>query len=232
MHVSHSELNRLIKQAFEGSGLAQGVYQAAATSIVWAETHGFLGLDIFETSLKKADIFDLELSLSEASDSNAQHMKVTSSAAFWGRAAAELCIAKAVDKGEFELTIEGGYDHVFMLNRLSRAADKNLYASLTWSEGGRLIHVTAEAGRCCVDYCEFPIELNQVGAKFKVSRNQLEPKRLEPQTRIPPSEIKKRYSRSLDQGIEMSSSLWNTLTDLASNVLVQSTEQSRSGAGD
>jgi hypothetical protein len=40
------------------------------------------------------------------------------------------------------------------------------------------------------------------------------------------------YIDSLDQGIEIDVTLWNTLDDLVSRVLVQSTEESRAGAGD
>jgi hypothetical protein len=233
MKVSHNELKSLLKQFFEAYGLPQGVYDAAAEAVVWSEAHGFNGLSVLQNSMDTLKPMESTIVKRGQSSDSFIELDVNSSAALWGRAVVGLGVVKSLSSGECEVSINGGFDHRLMLKELADAGTKKLYVRGSWVDDGKRMIASIDPTERYINYAEYD-SANQIDSSSAIlhfSKSKL-PKHLEkPLASWSPTQSAQAYLVSLNQGMYISKELWARLGVEASRVLVESTEQSRHGAG-
>jgi hypothetical protein len=233
MRVSHSELKSVLKQFFEGYGLPQGVYDAASEAVVWSEIHGFGGLDILQSSLESLKPLESKVLKRGESSNSSIELNVSSSAVFWGRAVVGLGVVKSLSSGYCDVIVHGGFDHKLMLKELADAGTKNLYVRGSWVCEGKLCEATIGPTERYISYAEYELDPKRAFSKARLcfSKAKLPNPDGRPITSWSATQSAHAYLVSLDQGVDISKELWGRLAVGASRVLVESTAQSRHGAG-
>ena len=243
MKVSKNELTASLKKAFESLGFQPGDYYDAADMVVWLETHGFDGFDrllsvlnyLNTTSPSHADLIEEEAG-KFVLDGNATSILLC------GSEAVDLARSYAIQGSSARLEVINCYNRTFILQRLIKAAQRDLAFVAYWRQQDYCVKVSVSPRAELPVYQTFILneQLDPQMLRIFSGANvaQLEEEYAEylqmgAMIGDYPMEIMKVcYTDSFDQGIEIDVTLWETLDDLVSRILVKSTEESRAGAGD
>jgi LDH2 family malate/lactate/ureidoglycolate dehydrogenase len=243
MKVSKNELTASLRKAFEALGFQPGDYYDAADMVVWLGTHGFDGFDrllsvlnyLNTTSPSHADLIE-EKEGNFVLDGN------ETSILLCGSEAVDLARSYAIQGSSARVEVINCYNRTFILQRLIKAAQRDLAFLAYWRQQDYCIKVTVSPRAKLPVYQifmlneQFDPQMLRIFSGTNVAQLEAEyAEHLQMGAMIddyPMEMMKACYIDSLDQGIEIDVTLWNTLDDLVSRVLVQSTEESRAGAGD
>ncbi|NND81327.1 MAG: DUF3726 domain-containing protein [Gammaproteobacteria bacterium] len=256
MKVSRNELTSLIKQALEGCGLAQGNYESAAAAMVWAqmlELSPFTDVDI---SLQQcADMRQAQIQLTPTSEQACEIKLVGQvggargvTALLWGQSVSDLIEAQMLHNGVCVATICNVRDPLLGVKPMQDAQAKGLWCFAYGANPGCpdiITHVRAQANQPATEIIQYQLlggdtmsttELTVVYTQSEAEyRRQLglhDHANIENVIeQITPQQMQTNYDGSLSEGIEFPEPLFQRLTHLAANVLVESSAQSRRGAG-
>lgn len=253
MKVSITELTSLYKQALEGCGMDNGVYERAAGMAVWAHTHGMNIFCDFDESLsqceqlRRADIRIL------AQDTQFIHFDVgqdgrETSALLWGNLVSDLIAARAFEDGLCAAQVDNCGDRLLLIKGLvdcQRLGLSCLAVGRHSIDSEVTYVVRTHAERCCPEIRQYQSSpATQSGGLSGMLVYARDEQLLDDYIhahyafddsqmidRASPEQLKKTYQQSLQDGVELPEELHKTLVSLAANVLVESSEQSRMGAG-
>ena len=243
MKVSKNELMAALKKAFEGLGFQPGDYYDAADMVVWLETHGFDGFDRLQAVLTYLNTTGpVHADLVQEDDHQAMLDGKGTSILLCGSEAVDL-ISSQVMKGSWAaLELTNCYNRSFILQRLVKAARRNLAFIAYWRQSDYCVKVSIAPGAQLPEYQtftmtgEFDSQSLRIfsGTDMAVIERQFS-KELEFGVFLETysaEEMQACYLDSVEQGIEIDEALWKTLDDLVARILVESTDSSRAGAGD
>ncbi|MBT8113774.1 MAG: DUF3726 domain-containing protein [Arenicella sp.] len=247
MKASQTELLTLFKQAFEGIGFDAGRYESAADMVVWAEMHG---LDVFARLPAKLDrLSESSAPLIEKPSSAGGDLMFDAgdkSALACGELICNAVFASAVNRGICSATISRIYDRQLMTKKIVDCCARGAHCLSYWQDADEpgLVHaITSDAGAQYPQISSYQCQAEvEPQALYLVCAMDPEGTReyalahcsfinKNPLKRIEPNELSAAFQQSLSNGIEITDTLWDRLRCMANNVLVESTEQSRKGAG-
>lgn len=245
MLISANELTALLKRVFEGMGYTTGQYEDAAALVSWLQLHGEDGLGELERALDL--VADRERPQPEL---NAEGAGVFA-ADCHGRSALnclpgllELASVQAREQGLVRVELQRCHNRKFVLKLLADCARQGLWAQARWDNGRSPVQrhcASIEAGAAYPGYQSYPLtEQPSETARHALVLLLGTPAQRPPlaETRatrlersVAPDEFALAREQALENGMEISSALWQRLNKLAEAVLVESSERSRSGAG-
>ncbi|MFT5572806.1 MAG: hypothetical protein ACI9FR_001730 [Cryomorphaceae bacterium] len=243
MRVSSNELKSLFKNAFRGAGMAPGQYKAAADCFVWLQMHGFSGFELFERQLASDTAFQIgNFEIVAESRSRIDVTISHSSLALSAELISGLCQANAQDNGDCLCIVEGAREQTSILHKISELSVCNLAAYAVWpiSENmARLAKLNKSGGIDLSDYSVSDTKLASLTLLYGADRQLLRRRLLKccafidgpSESFYSASEAQAFYQSSLTEGIEISESLCQRLINFGSQALVESSVQSRRGAG-
>lgn len=249
MKVSHSELNALIKRAFEGIGYGPGDYEDAAQMVVWLESHGLGGLNELQRGLPyltKRACTPVTLAYEEASLSVIDGGG--NSVLSCGALAVDMAYTKARRFGYGMVQLRNCHNRKLIVERLVNCSLRGMSCVVHWQNGSNPLiehYVSMVDGDSGPTYRQDSIGDCQVGDRQTLnivcSTNinlckQLLSHQIELQskgtTTVTSEDQTACHAASLENGIEMNKTLLVSLEALLEKILVESTEQSRKGAGE
>lgn len=243
MKVSKNELMASLKKAFEGLGFQPGDYYDAADMVVWLETHGFDGFERLQKALAYLNTTAPNHAvLVQEDEQNAVLDGEDSSILLCGSEAVDLLIAQVMQGSAARLQLNNCYNRTFILQRLVKAAQRNIAFVAFWRQEDYCVKVSVAAGAKLPEYSTFAMtELLEpqtltifAGKELKIIGEQFSAQLVMGPllTTFTEAEMAACYLESLERGIEIDEELWQMLDDLVARILVESTESSRAGAGD
>jgi LDH2 family malate/lactate/ureidoglycolate dehydrogenase len=253
MKASRNELIALFKQAFEGVGFDFGGYESAADMIVWAEMHG---LHSFKSIRNRMPVFEqrkriLAEQLVPVYRENAIIDAKRNSSIVAAGMAFDIAYVRAIHGAVAKVTVINCYDRKLAIKKLVDCANRDVVCLAYWRDGEILHVVHSDTGFCCPEYSQYKLEdvgisecFNEehqqtlfvicakdvMGMQEYMANNVPELKGNKTVV-ISPLKMKLSYTEALTNGIVIDSDFWKELTILGQEVLVESTEQSRMGAG-
>ena len=253
MRASPDELKSLFKQAFEACGYDFGGYEVAAEMVVWSQMHGFNVFPVMQECLLPLaqDSLSPRVLLDEPHQlifDNQGHSVLVSASQM-----VNLACAKALEHGFCVLQVQNCEHPVMLAKLLCDSNNYGLDANAYWyqDQTQQMLELRTDAEHHCPElrYYSNPssdssfkgLNHGQLNITFarqdgiddaelfsdrnKLFENAQLDQRLEPQYFV------QHYQQSLDLGIEIDANLWQQLLEIGAEVLVESTEQSRHGAG-
>lgn len=232
-----------LKKAFEGLGFQPGDYYDAADMVVWLETHGFDGFDRLQKALAYLNTTAPNHAvLVQEDEQNTVLDGEDSSILLCGSEAVDLLIAQVMQGSAARLKLNNCYNRTFILQRLVKAAQRNIAFVAFWRQEDYCVKVSVAAGAKLPEYSTFAMtELLEpqtltifAGKELKIIGEQFSAQLVMGPllTTFTEAEMAACYLESLERGIEIDEELWQMLDDLVARILVESTESSRAGAGD
>jgi hypothetical protein len=246
MLISSNELTSLLKRVFEGMGYPVGYYEDAAALVKWLQVHGELGFG------------ELQRALPYVADSQSPALELLaeeSQALLFdchGRSGlnclpsiVELAQTKVLEQGCVNIKVRNCHNRKFILKLLVDCARQGISGMAYWQNGKQPVseHVASIA----------------VGARYPSYSEALlvDPATADTQTltlllstridlqgqlhgsasqrsgyrQVSPEQFARAGEGALEGGMDISIELWQQLNQLAEAVLVENSEQSRSGAG-
>jgi LDH2 family malate/lactate/ureidoglycolate dehydrogenase len=253
MRASPDELKALFKQAFEACGYDFGGYEVAAEMVVWSQMHGFnvfpmikeCLLPLAQDSLIPKVLLDEPHKL--VFDNQGHSVLVNASQMV------NLACAKALDHGFCATQVRNCAHPVMLVKLLCDTSNYGLYAIAYWYEGQtqQILELETDAEHPCPELRYYSNASNDSSSKglnhgqlniiFARQDNIDDPELLAYRNKLfenaqldrqlTPLYFAEQYKQSLDLGVEIEASLWQRLLEIGAEVLVESTEQSRQGAG-
>lgn len=246
MLISSNELTALLKRVFEGMGYPAGYYEDAAALVKWLQVHGEHGFG------------ELQRALPYVADSQRPAMQVLAEesqallADCFGRSAlnclpsiVELAQTKVLEQGCVNVKVRNCHNRKFILKLLVDCARHGISALAYWQNGKQPVseHVASIAvGAGYPSYSE--ALLADAGAADTQTLTLLLSTRIDLSgqlhgsaaqrsgyRQVSPEQFARASQSALEGGMDISIELWQQLNQLAEAVLVESSEQSRSGAG-
>lgn len=246
MLISSNELTSLLKRVFEGMGYPVGYYEDAAGLVKWLQVHGEQGFG------------ELQRALPYVADSQRPPLQLLaeeSQALLFdchGRSGLncmpsiiELAQTKVLELGCVNVKVRNCHNRKFILKLLVDCARQGISALAYWQNGKQPVseHVASiAAGACYPSYSEallgdtsaadtqtLTLLLStriDLGGQLHGSAAQRSGYR-----QVSPEQFARAFQGALEGGMDISIELWQQLNQLAEAVLVESSEQSRSGAG-
>ncbi|WP_336367485.1 DUF3726 domain-containing protein [Marinobacter sp. C2H3] len=248
MNVSHNELEGICRKAFQGIGFSEGDAADAADMVAWMEVHGLGGI----AALKKGVHFLLKEGESQPPSIIYQDADVTVLDAhgnsILGNAslALELGYVRARARGLSVTKIRHCHNRILVIGYLSRLARRGMNVTAFWRNAHDPLTelvVGFRAGHPIPDLCFYSleavpddIEKNDGITLVMANHVDLMPglRSSQPLTNLiqhSEPDLVARKAQLLTAGMEVDDDLWKTLKSLADRLLVEATEDSRSGAG-
>ncbi|MFT5138092.1 MAG: LDH2 family malate/lactate/ureidoglycolate dehydrogenase [Arenicella sp.] len=253
MRASPDELKSLFKQAFEACGYDFGGYEVAAEMVVWSQMHGFnifpviqeCLLPLAQNSLSPKVLLDEPHKL--IFDNQGHSVLVSASQIV------NLACAKAMQRGFCVLQVQNCEHPVMLAKLLCDSNNFGLHANAYWyqAQTQQTLELRTDALQACPELRYYsnvggdlsasglnPGQLNIIFSRqdhvddaelFADTNKLFENAQLD--QRLTPQYFVQHYQQSLDLGIEIEADLWQQLLEIGAEVLVESTEQSRQGAG-
>ena len=242
MHASLTELNSLLKQAFEGCGLDQGAYESAADLVLWSQVHGFGGFECIEQALLQcAQTPVTQLTFNKDQAEYCEANVDGESLLLCGPILNDWVITKALENDFCVCQLNNVCDGRLLAKLLADARQQELFGLGYW-----VIDEKMHLIRCDQTYPEYfriphvhdVVAENELFIVYAREQNRVIDYL---QQHLPdldahgvfqsPSQCKQHYQQALSHGLEIPEALWASLIRVSENVLVESTEQSRMGAG-
>ncbi|MDA9687342.1 DUF3726 domain-containing protein, partial [bacterium] len=225
MKVSKNELMASLKKAFEGLGFQPGDYYDAADMVVWLETHGFDGFDRLQKALAYLNTTAPNHAvLVQEDEQNAVLDGEDSSILLCGSEAVDLLIAQVMQGSAARLQLNNCYNRTFILQRLVKAAQRNIAFVAFWRQEDYCVKVSVAAGAKLPEYSTFAMtELLEpqtltifAGKELKIIGEQFSAQLVMGPllTTFTEAEMAACYLESLERGIEIDEELWQMLDDL------------------
>lgn len=243
MKVSKNELLASLKKAFEALGFQPGDYYDAADMVVWLETHGFYGFDRLLAALTYLNTtVPVHADLVQEDAHNFVLDGKGTSVLLCGSEAVDLIRSQVIKGSCAGLELINCYNRTFIVQRLIKAAQRNLAFIAYWRQLDYCVKVSVKPGTHLPEYQTFtmldvvdPQSLRIFCGKSLDAIEEQYVAELEFGDLLDTfseAEMADSYRNSLEEGIEIDESLWKTLDSLVARVLVESTDSSRAGAGD
>ncbi len=246
MLVSSNELTSLLKRVFEGMGYPVGYYEDAAALVKWLQVHGEQGLDELQRALPF--VADRQRPAPQLLAEESQSLLFDCH----GRSALnclpsiiELAVTRVLEQGSVNVKVYNCHNRKFVLKLLSDCARQHISVLAYWQNGKQSIseHVAsiaadttypsyseallAQGSACDTQTLTLMLstrihlfgQLHGGGSQRKDFRQ------------VSPEQFAHAGQRALEGGMDVPTELWQQLNKLAEAVLVESSEQSRSGAG-
>ncbi|WP_300651236.1 DUF3726 domain-containing protein [Pseudomonas sp.] len=246
MLISSNELTALLKRVFEGMGYPVGYYEDAAALVKWLQVHGEQGFG------------ELQRALPYVADSQRPPLQLLaeeSQALLFdchGRSGlnclpsiVELAQTKVLEQGCINVKVRNCHNRKFILKLLVDSARCGISVLAYWQNGKQPVseHVASiAAGARYPSYSEalladpatadtqtltllFSTRIDLQG-QLHGSTGQRSGYR-----QVSPEQFARAGEGALEGGMDISIELWQQLNQLAEAVLVENSEQSRSGAG-
>jgi LDH2 family malate/lactate/ureidoglycolate dehydrogenase len=254
MNVSKTELTALLKQVFEGLGFHSGEDESAAKMIVWAEMSGLEGVRDLNRSLPHLMKHKSPpLQYVAEDDVHAVIDARNGSALNCADVAVNLAYAKALARGFSSVTLLNCHTRKLLIKAIMDCGRRGMACLMYWRDANdpAIEYVVSIAPGACADglprytvnrvqqqgniddadrqsltiHCatEWQQLEKYQSSFFSQSREQL--------SVIEPEALRDNYRSALHQGLPIEETLWEHLQELALIVLVESSEQSRMGAG-
>ncbi len=247
MHVSMNELKAALRRCFEATGYFVGNYEDAANMILWLEKHGLDGLKELERALPFISV-DRDKPLSTVIYEDSSSAIIDShgrSALNCIAASVDLAHAKALECGIATVTVYNCHNRKFILKALTDCGRRGISVAAYWQNGTQAIteHTAAiKAGARYPSYsealtnlpansedrqaltiiCSSRVDLTSSLQNSYGNRNA---------SHISAQQVEENKTHSVDFGIEIDEWLWSEINRIGEGVLVESSEQSRQGAG-
>ena len=254
MKVSKTELTALLKQVFEGLGFASGEYENAADMIVWAQMSGLEGLRELRRGLP--DLVAHRLGPLERVSEDETHAifdACDTSCLTCSDVAMNLAYVKALARGSSSVTVLNCRNRKLLIKAVTDCGRRGMGCLMYWRDTNdpsmeHILSMPPESGaddlpRYTINRIE---EQNNIDDGHRHSlfihcstqRLQLEQYQssivtqgLEELSVLGPETLRENFRSALDDGLVIEEDLWQRLQELARIVLVESSEQSRKGAG-
>ena len=249
MRVSKNELTSLYKQALEGCGVHIGTCESAAEMAVWAKMHGINGLSSLTACLAQCvALKSANINLIEQSEQSYLVDVNGATSLLLGGLISDLAYSQAYRTGFSEVKILNCQNRLLLHKQMTDCHKRGMFC-LAYGRNvadSKLapvaVRVPGEALPEIVQFrCQNQIDLatNALVLVYAKHESRLSEHRQQncdvDSTQIvdsnSPNDLFSNYQRSLDDGIEISESNYAALTSMAERVLVESSEQSRMGAG-
>ncbi|MGI9278360.1 MAG: DUF3726 domain-containing protein [Endozoicomonas sp.] len=248
MVISMNELKAALRRCFEASGYYVGNYEDAANMILWLEKHGLSGLGELEQALAyiKSD-HDKPLSHIVYEDSHAAIINSQGRSSLNCIASSvDLAHAKALESGIATVTVHNCHNRMFVLKALTDCGRRGISAAAYWQNGSEDIteHTAAiKAGARYPSYSEATIDASSRKPDDKQTLTIICSSRVDITTSLQQShlhqgtsyvsadEVAENKEYIVDHGIKISDRLWTEINLIGAGVLVESSDQSRQGAG-
>lgn len=245
--MSMNELASLLKRSFEGIGYCQADYEDAAATIVWLESHGLDGFGLTDLAWSRLPGYTTIHPTPHENEASVATIDCAGlSMLVCGRSVMEFAIAKA-GQGSNMVVCQNATDRRAIISSLPLGSASSLHVIAYWRNRTELHIATAEAGHPCPDYTIVaaasletpPSNTIQVVASVDLSKIQRVVSDLQAdagEVRVisqnSPTMMLSCHRESLERGINVNSRLIARLSTAADRVLVESTDQSRRGAGE
>lgn len=246
MLISSNELTSLLKRVFEGMGYPVGYYEDAAALVKWLQVHGELGFGELQRALPY--VADSQRPATELLAEESQALLFDCH----GRSGlnclpsiVELAQTKVLEQGCVNVKVRNCHNRKFVLKLLVDCARQGISGLAYWQNGKQPVseHVASiAAGALHPSYSEALLGDDSVPdtqtltlllstridllGQLHGSSSQRNGYR-----QVSPEQFARAGQASLESGMDISIELWQQLNQLAEAVLVESSEQSRSGAG-
>ena len=251
MKASKTELLSLFKQAFEACGLDSGGYESAAEMLVWCEMHG---LKAFETITGRVSEFaEPPRPAIEIMSDQPHSITVNahaSSTIVWADLVSDLIFAKASTGNYCAGTILNCHERLLIIRQMVEMTKRHMYGFAYWQPVGKRSHmlqINTLPGRDGPELLTIKTAGQTTGALppqsmlLVYSRSEIAARKHiaknypclsgEVTERVTPESMHEHFQQALTEGIEISELLWRELGSQASKLLVESSDESRSGAG-
>ncbi len=247
MIVSMNELKAALRRCFEATGYYVGNYEDAANMILWLEKHGLNGLGELERALpyisednsKPLSTVVYEDSTSAIIDSNGR------SALNCIAASVDLAHAKALECGIATVTVHNCHNRMFILKALTDCGRRGISVAAYWQNGSQTVseHTAAiKAGDRYPSYSEATTSLESnaddrqaltiiCSSRVDLTSSLQKSKGNRHARYISAKQVAANKDYSVDNGIEISDSLWAEINRIGEGILVENSERSRQGAG-
>jgi hypothetical protein len=246
MLISSNELTSLLKRVFEGMGYPVGYYEDAAGLVKWLQVHGEQGFGELQRALPY--VADSQRPALELLAEESQALLFDC----FGRSGlnclpsiVELAQTKVLEQGCVNVKVRNCHNRKFILKLLVDCARQGISGLAYWQNGKQPIseHLASiAAGARYPSYSEalladpatadtqtLTLLLStriDLQGQLHCSAGQCSGYR-----QISPEQFARAGEGALEGGMDISIELWQQLNQLAEAVLVENSEQSRSGAG-
>ena len=234
----------MLKQAFEGCGLDQGAYESAADIVLWSQANGFGGFDCLDDALQQCmRTPNTQLTIQHDEAQSCRVDVAGESILLCAALLSDLVSAKALESDFCMCYVSNVRDPILLAKPLVDARRQGLYGMAYWIRDNN-VHVLKSAAEDCVDYLLYPsaqvpgCEVGRLTLVYATEQSRMEQYQSDHwnsfengSVSLTASQVKHHRENTLNHGLAITSSLWHTLNQVAANVLVESTEQSRMGAG-
>jgi len=249
MHVSMTEMKSALRRCFEACGYFVGNYEDAANMVLWLEKHGLNGLLELKAAMpyinsdsgKPLSTVIYEDSSSAIIDSQGR------SALNCVAAAVDLAHAKALESGIATITVRNCHNRKFVLKAITDCGRRGISAVAYWQNGSSSIseHTAAiKAGERYPAYSEATTALAPnpdddehqsltiiCSSRIDLSSSLQHSKGNRHAQSVDSRQIELNKEHAVDMGFDVDEALWNEINEVGNRVLVESSEQSRMGAG-
>lgn len=246
--MSMNELSSLLRRSFEGLGFSQADYEDAAAATVWLESHGFEGLDTVHGAWSHLQSRTVENTVISPDCTIRGRYEIDCGGASLlvrGRLMVEFVMAEA-NSGLVQAECHRVRDRLAILPSLVVSAGYGIAALAYWQNGSDFHVAGIEPGAAYPDYRVFTLPFDSDPSTRSIcivccSNTQMidDFRDALPQTKIAinalhisPREMANCREATLMNGLRVEPDYLRTLIVSAERVLVESTEQSRRGAGE
>lgn len=252
MKVSKNEITALLKQVFEGLKFRCGEYESAADMIVWAEMCGLSGLLALRHSLPYlTEQSPPPLRSIHESETKAVLDANNGSSLNCADVVMNLAYTKALAQECCSVTVLNCHNRKLFVKTIADCGNRGMSCLAYWRDAidpvALHVVITAADSDGMPSYSTYKlseqsfIEDSQRQSLFiECSTKPVTPDDHigsliadgdNPGTNVLPAALQNNYHASLMQGLSIEEDLWTQLQALAQIVLVESSEQSRMGAG-
>ncbi len=251
MRVSKNEISALLKQVFEGIGFRCGEYENAADMVVWAQMCGLAGLQELRHALPHLIEHTPPALRNLTENKNQAELDANGGSSLnCADVVMNLAYTKALSQGFSTVTVHNCHNRKLFSKAIADCGKKEMACLAYWRNASDpvTLHVISAAGADDMPRYttrtlgeQSPIQDEHRQSLFIVCSTRLAelddykhtifPAQDDTETTAQPSLLRDRYHASLMQGLSIELDLWQQLQSLAKIVLVESSEQSRMGAG-
>jgi hypothetical protein len=246
INVSRNELTSVLKRLFEHLSDVNYDYGVCADSVVWLEAHGFAGIRSLESVLER--LLAKSHVPTEIVSGEFDHFEINAGGQTLfaiAPVAVDLGISMLSRSTLFRISIENAANPLALIPGVHRACRLSASMAAWWrdSEESILHLVQGGANGEYPQYQRFKLGDDAIHSRAHVtvicSSDAEGLGDLLPDTAsferiecVTANEFAERHARTLESGIEIETSSFDNLCEVANRVLVESTDTSRSGAGE
>ncbi len=254
MNVSKTELTALLKQVFEGMDFACGEDENAADLIVWAQMSGLDGLQELRSALPRL-VAQRHLPLQCIADDETHTVLDAggSSCLNCADVAINLAYVKALARGSSSVTLLNCHHRKLLSKAIMDCGHRGMACMMYWCDISdptikHVLSIAPEDGTHVlprytlnrvqkqgniegVPHQSLFIHCSTQWQQLEELQSSILSHRQEELKVIEPEALRDNYRVAVSRGLTMEKDLWENLQELARVVLVESSEQSRMGAG-